>query len=541
MRLKKNWVLFFCLISGIQLLGSTQQFPLSDSLIARLPELKDEKNRVDVLNRISEELMHSDVGRAFDYAGQAVQLAVKAGYDKGIASAYMNFGDICLIQSNYDKAAEYLFRGLEIREILHDSLGIAKAYNKIGSIYHSLGDYPLSEEYYEKAIKINRALKNNSLLAENYNKLGMIYEREGDFEKALSYYFRALEINRDLGNNAWISSNYGNIGNVYLQQGNPKSLEYYTLGLRLKREMDDREGVAEVQSMIGNYYYERKVYDSASIYYAEAIHEARKVESMQVLEGALRGMSQVASHLGDYRNAYFFHKAYKDVSDSLHLLGNDQKINQIEMRYRMEQKMKLQEVEQHRKQLVYVFIAGACIFLVVIISLLYGRQRNLIRQGSLERERWMLEKQRLRDEIEFKNRELTTNVMYLVKKNELGNSIVEKLIELKGKMKRENQKIVQEVVVELRNSVDDNVWEEFELRFNQVHNGFYDRLNEQFSGLTANEKKLCAFLKLNMTTKEISAITHQSSNSIEVARTRLRKKLNLSNTDVSLVGFLSQF
>ncbi|MCD4747537.1 MAG: hypothetical protein K8R58_14675, partial [Bacteroidales bacterium] len=64
--------------------------------------------------------------------------------------------------------------------------------------------------------------------------------------------------------------------------------------------------------------------------------------------------------------------------------------------------------------------------------------------------------------------------------------------------------------------------------------------NNKFPDLTANEKKLCAFLRLNMTTKDISAITHQTSNSIEVARTRLRKKLNLSNKDINLVTFISQ-
>ena len=62
---------------------------------------------------------------------------------------------------------------------------------------------------------------------------------------------------------------------------------------------------------------------------------------------------------------------------------------------------------------------------------------------------------------------------------------------------------------------------------------------KQHPNLTENEKKLCALLRLDMTTKEIAAITHQNPSSIEVARTRMRKKMNLSNTEINLNSYLS--
>ena len=84
-----------------------------------------------------------------------------------------------------------------------------------------------------------------------------------------------------------------------------------------------------------------------------------------------------------------------------------------------------------------------------------------------------------------------------------------------------------------------DIWKDFEERFREVHKEFYNKVNIQFPNLTENEKKLCALLRLNMTTKEVATITHQNPNTIEVARTRLRKKLGLSNKDISLVSFLS--
>jgi DNA-binding CsgD family transcriptional regulator len=70
-----------------------------------------------------------------------------------------------------------------------------------------------------------------------------------------------------------------------------------------------------------------------------------------------------------------------------------------------------------------------------------------------------------------------------------------------------------------------------------VHQEFYQRLNEMFPDLTPNEKKLAAFLRLNMTTKDISAITYQSTDSIKIARSRLRHKLGLTQDD-NLIAFL---
>ncbi|MOA30278.1 hypothetical protein D3C78_1513540 [compost metagenome] len=130
--------------------------------------------------------------------------------------------------------------------------------------------------------------------------------------------------------------------------------------------------------------------------------------------------------------------------------------------------------------------------------------------------------------------------MHLIQKNELIDNISEKLLEIKLKTRDESQPIVQKVINDLQSNIQPDLLQEFEYRFQQVHEEFYTILNERFPNLSPSERRLCAFLKLNMTTKEISSITHQNIKSIEIARTRLRKKLNLTGTDQNLVTFLAQ-
>ena len=131
-----------------------------------------------------------------------------------------------------------------------------------------------------------------------------------------------------------------------------------------------------------------------------------------------------------------------------------------------------------------------------------------------------------------------SNLMYLMEKNEFITSISKKLIELKPDAKKDNKDLIQQIINEIRQNSSNKIWEEFEVRFKEVHTRFYHELYKGHPDLTPNEVKICAFLRLNMSTKEISAITHQSVKSINMARFRLRKKLEMDR-DENLIAYLT--
>ena len=131
--------------------------------------------------------------------------------------------------------------------------------------------------------------------------------------------------------------------------------------------------------------------------------------------------------------------------------------------------------------------------------------------------------------------------MSLLKKNEMLSEISKKLIDVKNDaVKDETKEAIRKIHKELQKSTDHEIWEEFELRFRQVHSEFYDKLMKKFPDLSPSEQRLCAFLRLNMSSKEISELTGQSLNALETARYRLRKKLGISKSQVNLITFLSK-
>ncbi|MEA3446274.1 MAG: LuxR C-terminal-related transcriptional regulator, partial [Bacteroidota bacterium] len=90
----------------------------------------------------------------------------------------------------------------------------------------------------------------------------------------------------------------------------------------------------------------------------------------------------------------------------------------------------------------------------------------------------------------------------------------------------------------IKDNIDsDNDWQQFKLHFEEVHIGFFDNLKTNYPGLTQNELKLCAYLRINLSSKEIAQMLHNTSDTINKSRYRLRKKLNLSNED-DLIEFI---
>jgi hypothetical protein len=131
-------------------------------------------------------------------------------------------------------------------------------------------------------------------------------------------------------------------------------------------------------------------------------------------------------------------------------------------------------------------------------------------------------------------------VMSLMQKNEILADLSEKLISIdETATSPESKETIKKVAKELQKSQDKEIWREFSHRFKEVHGEFYDKLLQKYPELTPNELKLCAFLRLNMSSKDIAELTGQRVSSLETARYRLRQKLGIANSDVNLVTFLS--
>jgi len=141
------------------------------------------------------------------------------------------------------------------------------------------------------------------------------------------------------------------------------------------------------------------------------------------------------------------------------------------------------------------------------------------------------------DIVNTKKIELISSTLKMMHLNELNSSLINDLVKVNSHTNKEGQELIRQISNKYRMNMAEQIWNDFETRFENAFDSFYTALLEKFPSLTPNERKLCALLRSGLSSKDIAILTFQNPQSIDVARYRLRKKLNLANEE-NLIDFL---
>lgn len=172
--------------------------------------------------------------------------------------------------------------------------------------------------------------------------------------------------------------------------------------------------------------------------------------------------------------------------------------------------------------------------------LLEQQQEAIARKNELNEQQYILLKNKqLQKELEIKNRELANAATNIIYKNEMLNNLHAQLKELKdpegNKLSSEELRKINKLIEDAHN--DNRDWDIFEKSFNEAHGDFFKKIKAEYPELVPNDLKLCAYLRLNMTSKEIAALLNITTRGVEIRRYRLRKKLGIP-TEKNLTEFL---
>ncbi|WP_378182868.1 LuxR C-terminal-related transcriptional regulator [Aquimarina sp. SS2-1] len=183
------------------------------------------------------------------------------------------------------------------------------------------------------------------------------------------------------------------------------------------------------------------------------------------------------------------------------------------------------------------------------IKLLKQKEEKLKKQEEeykaqrLEQERKIIElkNSKLEDEIKAKSRELTQIAYVNLNKNKILKKIRDRIVKIQESSKNRSQ---DRNYTDLKRLVEYYITDKesklFKINFDKSHQDFYERLSKQYPSLTSKDLRLCAYLKMNLSSKEIAPLLGISPQSVDVNRHKLRKKLNLGSDD-NLTHFLVSF
>lgn len=441
---------------------------------------------------------------------------------------------------------------------------IARIYNNIGVAYYQI-DTDESIKYFNKSLEINKLINDKKELYLNYNNLAAVNVKLNKYDDALDYALMALHMIDKEANADMYYAMQRNIGSLYAQAGDYNlSISY----LRNAQKFYERNG--NMQDLITTYVLLAEVYnkigDESQTLELIKIIDTKQIENLDNAELKSKiyiTLSELYENNKDYKKAYQKLQKATILKDSLMHANDERKINNFEKIFENEQLLKdnalvigelqLKKMRSDR-QFIIIAIVLLILLIVVVFLVIRGRMKDKLLKTNVmlaEQEKILQEKEKelqqikeaeLNKTIDKKNRELSSYALSYTRDNEfilnLSEELKELLLEINPR-ETEHKERIRNIQTQLKQHYSTDNWQEFRYYFEKVHPSFYDLLDEISPGITQRQKRLCAMLYIGLSTKEISSITFREVRSIESARNRLRKKLDIP-ADESIQEFLSR-
>ncbi len=515
-----------------------------------------------------------------------------SGYEKvnDIGSQFWCYTGMGIVQKqcgNYRDAIRFYTKALEKASSAGLAYEKAICYNNLGNVHRKLGDFAKAMESYQKAMEVFRKINDENSVSDCLNNIGNLYLDNGDPFRALEYYRQSLAINEKAKDEYRLIIRYKNLAGAYTELKDYENARLYLEdALKLAEKSGDKSFLASCNMLFGKLHEAKKDYIIASAFfrksvdlYAEigakpeqsealvelanamlnqkSVKEAIQLagEALKIAEatGSLKGRMEASLCLagcyekdGNPSQAYLYLSRASALKDSIYTVEKYRTIEEVEAGFARSELKKenetllqnsiLQKQAISTRNTILILLARSLILGAALLWLIYKQRREArLETGNIKKQSEQKIEQ-LNEDLTIKERELTSKTIFINQKNQILEKLIDELDELKKS--EVSAQSIQHLQLQLKQELSPNAWKEFETQFNEVHPGFQGRLLTGYPGLTPAERRLCSFIRLDMNTREISSLSGQSIKSIEVARTRIRKKLNIPH-EHNLANFIA--
>ncbi|MFA8298782.1 MAG: tetratricopeptide repeat protein [Hyphomicrobiales bacterium] len=542
------------------------------------------KNALNIINKIkshgyivdSADLLIEEgnvLWKLGDYKGSYQKLYKSIAICKNndqLINAYMGLGLIGYTTSRFTNSLNYFNKALEICDSIENKQYRAMLFNSMASIYFNQGKHDKAIDLLMKAYNINIESDNIKRQSANLGNLAQIYNAKGESKISDSLYQKAILIDRKINNKIGLATKQINLCLTHFKENNfDKALQLSLEAYSIFKDIDYMRGLGFTSNILGNIYTTIGDYEKASNYLELGKHYNETTNNTSQEAYNKYYHSIYYQKIGKLDKAIEALNEYITYNDKLVSKEKQSITAELEARYDLhekETKIQLMNKElqfyESQKQLdklkAHTIIIGLLAFLIIGIvrysrikqkekqyTVLYQKTKEVekakIELMEISLKNQALETQKLQSELLFKKQELTSFALHIVQKNELLNSLKKDLKNFQKKVNnKENNEIIKSILLQLNQHLkSENEIEDFQNRIDETNSIFFHSLEQKFPELTKGEKRLCALLRINLSSKEIASLNNISYKAVEMARYRLRKKLNIDN-NVNLNEFLQK-
>lgn len=428
---------------------------------------------------------------------------------------------------------------------------IALVIGRMGQLFYSMKNHKEALKHSMQSYTMYNALDLRPAMAARASDVGDNYKKLKQYDSAFWYYEQSVAIHKELGNNDDVAYVSERIASLKILLGSCKEAEpYLQEGLRIaEKEELQFESIllnvskAECQIQTGQIMEAKSTADYL-------MNMLTQTQNMNLQKDIYNVVHKVYNAAGEYERAYQLFETYIKHRDSLYNEEKNLVIANAKYEYDLERettRMRAQQAQKdfefrqqlERRRWQLALLVGALVLSSFIAFFAYRaytikrdsnkvlREINLELKESIEREKQLSE-----ETIQSKEKELATMAMASHEKNALLKDLEQKVSFIESRLGDEMKDSLKDMKKAINDGFSlDESWDSFLHRFEDVHPNFFDRLKDRHPVLTVDDLKLCAYLKIGMSNKEIANVTHLTLGSVKSKINRLKKKLEMSADD----------
>lgn len=491
--------------------------------------------------------------------------------DDSYIRCYNNLG-ICYSRLNdFEASLNALLLALNFAD--PSSEQAAKIYTTIGIIYGNLKISEKSIEYFLKARDIFEQIHDTIPLIGLYTNIGSSFTQSNEPMKALEIFRTALKLVDVSGNDSQKLAILVNMASLYNDINKPDS----ALILLNQAEIcpylrNNKRTISYIFRGKATAYQLKGDTDKAIEYFNKTVAIATEMHDDLLRQSAYDRLSQVYTDKKDYQKAFQYFKDAVAIRDSIESNEHKAAVEEIITKYEVDLKdkenqilqqnltIKQQKIDRQKATNIIVTLLAAILLVSLLITVYIIRLRNMAlfksnevnkananifeqeikireQETQIVEERAMM----LDAELNFEKERAKKTTADILKNSEIAARLLNEISQIKPYCNnKEGQDMINSTLADFSGLTADNNWNNFYTDFSTLHKDFFRSLAALDAELSETEKRLAAFIKMGLHTKDIAPITFQSVNTINVTKTRLKNKLNLSTIE-ELQQFLQQF
>lgn len=437
-------------------------------------------------------------------------------------------GYIHLSWGGYDKALHYFTEAYDIGSDYRDTVLMIGGFHGKGRVYSEIDDNVHAIVELNLGLDLAKDFSKKRTIAIFNNALGIASQGLKEYQQAIKHFEINQEISAEIGDSLTEIYAIINKGSVYLQlDDTAKAKQCFELAEQKNQHQKSSYAQAAILGNFGNLFLITHEIQKSIYYSIKSIELSKANRFAGYLVESYNTLYKSYNEINDFQNALFYYKKHKELEDSLMNSDKIADINRLRIQHQVENEEARNEIIQAKlrnRTIISFSTILFAIFLITIFILLYSRYR-------LNKKVYKKEKEELNLTIDEQNRRLVSQLMETKIKHRIldeAGSLLDAIE--KTKDQEELKRKVEEFknTVQKSNKVEDD-WQKINFHFEKVHQDFFKKLLESHPQLSTNDLKLCAYTKMNLSTKDIANLMNISYRSVQTNRYRIKKKMKLDN------------